>query len=985
MSVMKLQFASDLPHQRGAIEAVSKLFEGQPLADSSFSVSLKGVDSLLSELGFGNRLVISDNVLLDNLRRIQEQNDIAQAAALPGRNFAVEMETGTGKTYVYLRTAFELKKLYGFQKFVIVVPSVPIREGVLHSIETMRDHFQALYGTPFDHFVYDSKKLGVLRAFATANSMQLMVINIQAFNRDVSAAKGDTSGLIMYQEREELSGRRPIDFLQATCPVVIIDEPQKMQAEASAAAIERLNPLCTLRYSATYESPAKVYRLGPIEALDQKLVKRIEVASVREDGNLNDAYLRLLKVDAEKQKAEVEINVGSGADAKQKKLSVKSSDDLAVKSEGRQEYQSGFIIRAISFETGNEFLELSGGQRIRLGEAVGGLDDEVMRAQVYETVREHLEKERRLGPKGIKVLSLIFIDRVANYRVYNEDASWSLGKIGQWIEEALKEFAAKPAFKDLITEPIGKLHDGYFSIDRKGAYRDTSGETKDDDDTYNKIMRAKEQLLSLDEPLRFIVSHSALREGWDNPNVFQICTLNETRSVTRKRQELGRGLRLAVNQQGERVHDEQVNRLTVIANESYKSFAESLQKEYEDDAGVRFGEVPREAFAKLVIDRDGKSTPMGQAASTQLWDHFRTKGYLDAQGRIQDLFDPKNHAFQLDVPAEYEVLRPQLVDAISRYVFENRIVNKRDRRDVKLRKQVLLDPEFAELWARISQRTRYRVGFATDELVAIAVERLRRAPKIEPVKIEIDKRLVDITRAGVDAETSLYRDFVDVGAVRQLPDLLAYLQNETELTRHTLVRIIVESGRAEELRVNPQAFVALAVHEVTQALHDLILKGIEYEKIAGQRWEMRRLEEDAEQTLVRYLDRLYQVQNPDKTPFDAVEFDSEVERSFARELDHNDQVKFFLKLPSWFTVDTPLGTYNPDWAIMIEGTTKLYLVRETKSTIDEEKLRATEARKLDCGRKHFAAIGVDYEVTTSLSDVLRKLKARGVTVAGGGA
>jgi type III restriction enzyme len=978
---LKLKFDAALPFQRAAIDAALGLFEGQPLADSGLAISFNTGPLQLSELGgTGNNLVLGDAEILTNLRRVQEQNGIPKVATLGSRDFAVEMETGTGKTYVYLRSAFELHQTYGFTKFVIVVPSVPIREGVLHSISIMRDHFAALYGTPFDHFVYDSKQLGRLRAFATANTLQLMVINIQAFQRDVKDADADTSGAgsanVIYREQDRLSGQRPIDFLRATRPVVIVDEPQKMEGTASTAAIARLNPLCTLRYSATYDSPNKIYRLGPIEALDQKLVKRIEVASVVEESNLNDAYVRLLKTDARTMTAQVEINVGSGAAATRKRVPVKSGHDLFAVSWERQEYRDGFIVEEITFGAGDERIVFSSGREVKLGQATGGLGDEVMRAQVYETVREHLDKEKKLRPRGVKVLSLFFIDRVANYRVYNDGGSWSLGKIGQWFEDAFRELTAKPLYRGLIADPVDKVHNGYFSEDRKGAYRDTSGVTKDDDATYELIMREKERLLSFDEPLRFIFSHSALREGWDNPNVFQICTLNETRSVIRKRQEIGRGLRLPVNQTGERVHDEQVNRLTVVANESYKSFAKSLQTEYEEETGIRFGIVPREAFAAIQVQCDGATAPLGQDASRLIWSHLQAKGYVDATGKVQDAYDPSRLGFTLDVPAEYEELRPAIVDAVNQYLFANRVVNARRRQEVRFRKEVLLDPEFEALWNKVSQRTRYRIAFDTAELIKRAAGRIQMTNKIEPLKISVQTAGIEMSRAGVtpgavrrETSSAVDRDF-------QLPDILAYLQNETELTRRTLADILIASGRAEEMRVNPQAFTTMAVQAINAALHDLMLNGIEYERLPGQQWEMRRLEEDAEQSLVRYLDNLYRVQHADKTPYDYVEYQSNVEKTFAKSLDDNDAVKFFVKLPGWFTVDTPIGPYNPDWAILAETDDgeKLYLVQETKSvTNNDDALRKREVQKIDCGRKHFAAIGVNYGVTASLSQTLSRL------------
>lgn len=981
---MKLRFDADLPFQRAAIDAVVGLFEGQPLADAGFSITFSAGPMLQTEFGVGNDLTLGDDALLENLQRVQEANGIAKVATLENRDFAVEMETGTGKTYVYLRTAFELHAAYGFTKFIIVVPSVAIREGVMHSISTMRDHFQSLYSTPFDAFIYDSKQPGKLRQFATANTLQFMVINIQAFQRDVpddvDAAAG--SGNVIYREQDKLSGYRPIDYVQATHPIVIIDEPQKMEGDASRNAIARLNPLCTLRYSATYDSPHKLYRLGPIEAMDQRLVKKIEVASVREEANFNDAYVRLLKTDGKKQNAQIEINVGTGAAVKQKKVTVKQRDDLAVKSAGtreaagRQEYDDGFIVQTISFERENEYVEFANGVRVEPGQASGALDDEVMREQVRETVREHFDKERKLRPLGIKVLSLFFIDKVANYRVHHDDGSWSLGKIGEWFAEAYQEIAALPANAGTTSDPVETVHDGYFSRDTKGGYKDSSDsrETKDDQSTYELIMRDKERLLSFAEPLRFIFSHSALREGWDNPNVFQICTLNESRSVTRKRQEIGRGLRLPVNQEGERIHDEQINRLTVIANESYRQFAASLQSEYEEETGVRFGKVAPEEFASIDTGTLDAPALLGQDASRVIWEHLRHHGYIDAEGNVLDAFDPRDDAFVLDLPPEYAAIRAQVVDAINARLLRNRVVNKRDRRTIAVRRNVLLDEEFKALWDRVGQRTRYRIQLDSERLIAAAAESIRQAPEILPLAITIETAAIDVSQAGVEGGDIRRSQVRSVEREHPIPDVLAYLQNETELTRQTLARILIASGRAENLRINPRAFITMATRAIQEALRTQMAPGIEYERVPGQHYEMSLLEEDAEQTLTRYLTNLYEVQNGRKSPFDYVEYQSAVEHDFAKRLDRDEQVKFFVKLPAWFKVDTPVGPYNPDWAILLEGDTeRLYLVRETKASTSSADLRQIEQQKIACGRKHFHAIDVNYDVATSFSDMMRKL------------
>ncbi|WP_244553400.1 DEAD/DEAH box helicase family protein [Nitrobacter vulgaris] len=622
---MKLKFDPSLQYQQDAVNAVVSAFEGQPFVQTGAMAfqSLQIGGLFQTELGLGNQLNIGDEKILANVRAVQEVNEIEKVAALDGREFSVEMETGTGKTYVYLRTIFELNKTYGFKKFIIVVPSVAIREGVLKSIDVTKEHFHTLYdNAPFDHFVYDSKRLGKVRQFATSNQIQIMVINIQSFQKDV--ADKDLSEMtedelkklnVINRENDRMSGRRPIEFIQAASPIVIIDEPQSVDTtEKSRRAIANLNPMATLRYSATHRNPYNLlYKLDPIKAYDLRLVKRIEVASVRSDDNFNDSYVKLISTDNTNGiRARLEIHKEGASGPKPVKLWVKLGDDLYVKSDERDAYRDGYIVQNIDCTPGSEYIEFNQGRFLGLGKEVGGLGDDIMKAQVFETVEQHLKKERALKGKGIKVLSLFFVDSVANYRIYNEDGTTSLGKIGQWFEEAYKEFTAKPIYKGLIPFDVADVHNGYFSQDKQGHAKDTRGNTADDDDTYSLIMRDKERLLDPNVALRFIFSHSALREGWDNPNVFQICTLNETQSAERKRQEIGRGLRLPVNETGERVHDETINRLTVIANESYEDFARTLQTEFEEDFGIKFGRVEKIAFAKLVRRAaDGTDAELG--------------------------------------------------------------------------------------------------------------------------------------------------------------------------------------------------------------------------------------------------------------------------------------------------------------------------------------------------------------------------------------
>lgn len=980
---MKLKFDPSLQYQQDAVNAVVDVFKGQPFALTGAMAfqSLQIGGLFQTELGMGNRMLLPDDEILKNVHAIQEANSIEKVPALQGREFSIEMETGTGKTYVYLRTIFELNKVYGFRKFIIVVPSVAIREGVLKNIDVTKEHFQTLYDkVSFEHFVYDSKRLGKVRQFSNSNQIQIMVINIQSFQKDV--ADKDLAEMteeelkklnVINRENDRMSGRRPIEFIQAANPIVIIDEPQSVDnTEKSRRAIGNLNPMVTLRYSATHRNSYNLlYKLDPIRAYDLRLVKRIEVASVRTGDSFNDAYVKLIATDNSNGiRARVEIHKEGRNGLKPTKLWVKQGDDLYVKSGDRDIYREGYIVQNIDCTPGSEYIEFNQGRFLELGAEAGGLTADIMKAQIHEAVEQHLKKERALKGRGIKVLSLFFIDRVANYRVYNDDGTTRLGKIGQWFEEAYRELTAKPIYKDLIPFGVSEVHNGYFSQDRQGHAKDTRGNTADDEDTYSLIMREKERLLDPSVALRFIFSHSALREGWDNPNVFQICTLNETQSLEKKRQEIGRGLRLPVNADGERVHDSSINRLTVIANESYEEFARSLQTEFEEEFGIRFGKVDKIAFAKLVRRaEDGMDKEIGQEASAGIWVDLVKNGYLNEAGDILDKFDPKNPHFTLKISDAYADLVPEIIDEVNRKVFKNRIVNARERRELKFRKEVQLSPDFQALWDKIKHRTRYRVSFDTGDLIQRALARIAQIEAIKAPQVSTTVVEVDITDAGVAADHQIATRVRDVAPVAALPDILAFLQKETELTRHTLAEILKRSGRLAEFKINPQAFMSEVEKQISRALHDLMLEGIKYEKVLGQHWEMSRIEQEAEKGIVRYLSNLYEVQNRDKSLFDAIEYESEVERQFARDLDSNEYVKLFVKLPSWFKIDTPIGSYNPDWAFVTEREEKLYFVRETKSTTDSEDLRTKENQKIACGRRHFDTLGVDYGVVTLLTEV----------------
>ena len=872
---MKLTFEPNLEYQQEAIGAVVGLFEGQTLEDSDYRYGMREEGQFDFINGVGNHLALTDEQILANLQKVQEQNEVPVSELLDGMHFSVEMETGTGKTYVYLRTIYELNNRYGFKKFVIVVPSVPIREGVLKNLQITHEHFQTLYDNiPVNYKVYDRNRISQMRGFAASDNIEILVINIDAFAKDEN---------VINKPNDKLNGQEPIKFIQSTCPIVIVDEPQNMESEKRSAAIANLNPLCTLRYSATHRNRYNlIYSLNPVKAYDMGLVKQIEVDSVLEENSQNNAFVELTAITATKTKitAKITIDVNDKDGVKRKSVAVKVGDDLYNLSNNREIYRNGFIVEGI--DASNGFVSFSNNEVLCQGQQQGGLNDEIMKFQIRRTIEEHLNKELKLNKQGIKVLSLFFIDRVANYRSYDAQGMPVEGKFAVWFEEIYNELIAKPIYRSLNKYPIEKIHNGYFSQDKKGRLKDTSGETQADDNTYNLIMKDKEVLLDINNPMRFIFSHTALREGWDNPNVFQICTLNETKSEMKKRQEIGRGLRLAVNQDGVRIYDKNINRLTVVANEAYNDFAKALQSELKEDCGVYFG---------------------------------------------------------------------------------NRIKPKRDRIAVTYRKGFEADPMFLAIWEKLKTKTTYRVRYDTEELIRNAGQAIKNLPKIEKPSVHSIKNEVVITSSGI---ASQYKgDRISTGQSDYvIPDMLGYIQRHTELTRNTIMRIIAESGRINDLAVNPQLFMDLAIASIKRELHKMMIDGIEYRRLGDCTYEMR-LFEDWE----TYKDEVtFEVSKRDKTIYDNfIPLDSAVENRFAQDCESSDQVKFYFKLPCWFKIPTPIGNYNPDWAVVFEDDNRIYFVAETKDTgtptVDMSKLRADEQAKIKCGAAHFRLFpDLDYQV-----------------------
>jgi len=984
---MKIQFDAKQSYQLDAVNAVVDLFDGSDLKQPDYATIMQTFDTELfgsvaqTDLGIANHLIVSRDALLKNLQAVQERNDLDvdqnlephtyDANAPAPLNFSVEMETGTGKTYVYIRTIFELSRKYGFKKFIIVVPSVAIREGVLKNLQITADHFKAIYNNlEYEYFTYDARKVNRLRQFAVSNQVQILVINIDAFRKNFTGTEAEQKSNVIYKENDKLSGRQPIEFVQATHPIVIVDEPQSVDnTEKAQEAIRALNPLCTLRYSATHKNPYNlVYKLDPIRAYELRLVKQIVVASVTGQNAFNDAYVKVKAIDYEatgkRPFAKLEIHVHTRDGVKEKTFKVKGQEDLFMLSGEREIYRNGFVVDYVDATPGSEHVAFTNGRTLNIGQEQGGLRDDLWKVQIKSTIKKHFEKELQVKGKGLKVLSLFFIDRVSNYRDYAEDGSPLKGKFATFFEEAFKELAAQERYKDLLPFPVEQLHDGYFATDKKGVFKESreGRATEADESAYELIMQKKELLLSLDVPLRFIFSHSALREGWDNPNVFQICTLNESRSALRKRQEIGRGLRLPVNQNGERVFDEAINKLLIIANESYDEFARALQTEYEQDCGVTFGKVPKLAFARLTRMDGEVEKPLGRETSETIWTGLVKKGFITEQGKILPAFDPKTPGFDLGLAPEHAELKSDIVDVLQSYQLDRHIKKDQDERPLRFKKEVSLDPEFQELWNRIKPKTTFSVNYQTNELVKNAVKTLKAMDKIVPVRVTVTEAKLDLENKGVTA-TVLRDGRMDLSFRGAMPDIIAYLQNETELTRATIVRILRESGRLTDFLINPQRFMDSAAAILNRELHKLMIDGIKYEKLADDEWNMRLFEE---REIISYLNNRLEVQH---SIYDAVVYDSEIEREFAEKLDQREDIKLFVKLPAWFEIETPIGKYNPDWAILKHDDAVLYLVRETKGTRNFEKLRTSEAEKVRCGRKHFDALGVNFDVVTSVAEL----------------
>lgn len=997
---MKIKFESDLEFQNSAIESIVNIFEGQEVCRSNFTV-LSPKDNLLTyqnELGIGNRLELLNEDILKNVQDIQLKNALPQTmsiAEIASMDFSVEMETGTGKTYVYLKTIFELNRKYGFSKFIIVVPSVAIKEGVNKTLEITNEHFRDLFdNVNYDYFVYDSSNLEQVRDFATSSDIRVMIITIDAFNKSFDDITKDSKANIIHRFNDRLSGQKPIDLIASTNPIVIIDEPQSVDTTAkSKEAIKTLNPLCKLRYSATHKEKYNImYKLDSVDAYEQKLVKQIEVANISTGSDQNSAYIKLINIDKKNRIATLELDINERG--KTKRATKKIKNGAMLYEVTKRDIYRDYFVKDIWIEEGNEFIEFSNGEKLHIGESVGDVDsDTLKRLQIRKTIQEHLDKEMRLNKHGIKVLSLFFIDKVANYRYYDKDGSPQKGKYAMWFEEEYKSIIKDSRYSTLFEKhkdleaDVEMVHDGYFSQDKKGHFKDSSenakGElrsNKDDEDTFSRIMKNKEKLLSFKDDLRFIFSHSALKEGWDNPNVFQICTLKDgSKSEIRRRQEIGRGLRICVNQNGDRVYGFDVNTLTVMANESYEEFAAGLQKELESESGIKFGVVQKHQFANITTkDEEGSIEYLGATRSEELFEYLVSKDLLTTAGKVTDKLKSDIANESLELPQEFSQVLPQVLSVIKKIAGNLNIKNANDKRVLKVNKEVILSDDFKELWERIKYKTTYRVDFSESDLIDECVKNLEYEIAIGKVVYFYNKGTNKITRAGVEAiENVGSSTTLQAGDIIEynLPDIITYIQNETNLTRKTVVEILLKSNKLQDFKNNPQKFIDLSIEIIKKTMAGFIVDGIKYQKIGDEYYYAQ--ESFLNEELSGYLNKNMYENTQNKSPFDYTIYDSDVERKFALEFDNNPDVKLFAKLPNWFKIETPLGGYNPDWAVLIEKdrSEKLYFIVESKGADLGLDIRDSEASKIKCAKEHFRAISPDVKViqSSSYSDMLGKL------------
>lgn len=1008
---MKLKFK----HQRfqlDATKAVTDVFKGQSFSNGLQFIVDQGNDKQFFDEGFGNQHIdISEEQLLENLRSQQIANGlpVSEHLNLNDLKLTIEMETGTGKTYTYIRTMFELNKLYGWCKFIVVVPSIAIREGVVKSFEVMQDHFAQEYGKRIQFFEYDSKHLKKIDAFASDNNLHVMIINTQAFN-----ARGADARRI-YMELDEFQSRKPINVIAQTHPILIIDEPQTVlgsnKKNATREKLTEFNALFTLLYSATHREVFNmVYRLDAMDAYNKKLVKKIAVKGVEQIGTTGtNGFIYLEDIEVSKEdypRARLSFEQKTKNGIKRVTKWVDEGFNLYERSGELVSYENNFIVSTI--DGADRFIAFNNGLKLPVGGVIGAVHEEALRRiQIRETIQSHFETERKLFERGIKVLSLFFIDHVANYRQYKADGTTSLGtyakifeeEYAELVEEQLSDLVNDPKYKDYLKKySAEQVHAGYFSKDKKGHFKDSKlgVENKEDSDTFTLIMKDKERLLSFDEPVRFIFSHSALKEGWDNPNVFQICTLKNSDNETKKRQEVGRGMRLCVNQRGERqdgdalgnegVHD--VNVLTIIASESYDDFAKKLQTEIAEAVTTRPKHVNAQLFTGLKIKRnDNTSFTLTTDQSEAINDALLQSGYRKKTALTSKFYeDVAKKTFALDLLEDFGEDAATVVTAVQEAlnsVFNTnalRPVNARKLKDAKFRNDKF-NKEFKELWDKISAKTFYTVDFKADEFITSAINHINEKLEVSIVHIKVSSGSMSAIDSKEALETgkamtkqSEHRDNTVsvVGAVKY--DLIGKLVETTSLTRKVIVQILsrIRADKFELFKKNPEEFIIKVSNLINETKAFTVIQHIAYKKL-DKTYETSIFTEAS----IRGEVGVNAIKST-KSLYDLVVVDSlGIEKNFVENLEKSQEVVVYTKLPRGFYINTPVGRYNPDWAIVFDGEVKhVYFIAETKGSNDSAQLRPVEQTKIECARKHFKAISsgsVIYDVVTSYDQLYQKV------------
>ena len=1038
---MKLQFKHQ-KFQADAAKAVVDVFAGQPYLTPTYMID-RGYEKIEADgvkssqiaikeeedfTGWRNERIVpelSDKLILEHLQKVQRTNQIKPSDKLEGRyNLTIEMETGVGKTYTYIKTMYELNKHYGWSKFIVVVPSVAIREGVYKSFQVTQDHFAEEYGKKIRFFIYSSKNLTEIDRFASDSAINVMIINVQAFNKSVDAneklesgKRADKNSAIIFRKLDSFRSRRPIDVIAKTNPILIIDEPQSVEGAATKKNLKLFCPLLTLRYSATHKSDSiynMVYRLDAMEAYNKRLVKKIAVKGITESGSTaTEGYVYLESVNVSKEKnptASIQFDCKGAKGIRQKNVTVGIGYNLYDNSGNLDEYKVGFVIKAIDGRDNS--VEFLNGIKIFAGDVIGKVsEDQLRRIQIRETILSHLERERQLFHKGIKVLSLFFIDEVAKYKQYNEAGHPFNGIYADMFEEEYndiigsmqREIGDEDYIRYLDAISAHDTHAGYFSVDKKGKMTDSKlsdkkAGTSDDIDAYDLIMKNKELLLDRDpkkSPVRFIFSHSALREGWDNPNVFQICTLKQSSSEVRKRQEVGRGLRLCVNQDGERMdanvlgNDVQsINVLTVIASESYDSFAKGLQTELADAVAGRPVAVTADLFKdKVIVDAGGNEQVVDGDTAQAIYFDLIVNGYIDKKGVLTDKYyaDKANGAIQ--VAEEVADSRDSVINILDS-VYDSRAMQPENARDKNVELQVdpdkLAMPEFKALWKRISPKSVYVVDFDTDELVNKAIASINRNLHVPKIFFKVETGAMDEIKskdslldgsAFSKSKSSTYDSSKQIRVGSSVKyDLIGKLVGETGLTRKAVVAILtgIEKSVFEQFKFNPEEFIIKAAALINDEKATAIIQHITY-NVLDEHYDTDIF---TEPTIKGKLGT--NAMKAQRHLYDHIVYDSTNERDFAADLDTNTDVAVYVKLPDSFYIATPVGHYNPDWAIAFyEGTVKhIYFVAETKGSMSSMQLRLIEESKIHCAREHFKAISngnVVYDVVDSYQTLLEKV------------